>query len=112
MSAMRAGAVFALVLLRSTGLAQADVFRPAYLEVRESGADRYDVLWKVPVQGDMRLGVQVRFPAGTVELTPRQGVFTGSVYVERWRIARAGGLAGQTLAIDGIASGVTDVIVR
>jgi hydrogenase/urease accessory protein HupE len=104
--------LFALLLVACATLAQADVFRPAYLEVRERGADRYEVLWKVPVQGDMRPGVQVRFPAGTTELTPRQGVFTGTVYVERWQISRSGGLAGQTLRIDGIANGVTDVIVR
>jgi hydrogenase/urease accessory protein HupE len=105
-------ALFTLLLLGGAGFAQADVFRPAYLEVRESGADRYDVLWKLPVQGDMRPGVQVSFPEGTTELTPRQGVFTGTVYVERWQVSRPGGLAGQTLSIDGIASGVTDVIVR
>jgi hydrogenase/urease accessory protein HupE len=109
---MRARVLFALLLAGCAGLAQADVFRPAYLEVRESGADRYDVLWKMPVQGDMRPGVQVRFPQGTIERTPRQGVFTGTVYVERWQVSRPGGLAGQALSIDGIASGVTDVIVR
>ncbi len=77
LNAVRASALFTLLLLGCSGLAQADVFRPAYLEVRESGADRYEVLWKLPVQGDMRPAVQVRFPAGTTELTPRQGVFTG-----------------------------------
>jgi hypothetical protein len=90
----------------------ADVFRPAYLELREAGADRYDVMWKVPAQGEMRLAVQVRFPEGTTQVTPPQGVFSGNAYVERWRVSRPGGLAGQTLGIDGIASGVTDVIVR
>ena len=37
---------------------------------------------------------------------------SGGAYVERWQVSRAGGLAGQTVAIDGIAGGVTDVIVR
>jgi len=105
-------ALFTLLLLAGAGFAQADVFRPAYLELRESGVDRYEVMWKLPVQGDMRLGVQVRFPDGTTQLTPRQGVFTGNVHVERWQVSRPGGFAGQTIAIDGIASGVTDVIVR
>jgi len=105
-------ALFTLLLLAVAAVAQADVFRPAYLELRESGAERYEVLWKLPVQGDTRLGVQVRFPDGTTELTPRQGVFTGTVHVQRWQVSRPGGFAGQTLAIDGIASGVTDVIVR
>jgi hydrogenase/urease accessory protein HupE len=109
---MRLRVLFTLLLMGCAGMAQADVFRPAYLEVRESGAERYDVLWKLPVQGDTRLGVQVRFPDGTRELTPRQGVFTGNVFVERWQISRPAGLAGQSLSIDGIASGVTDVIVR
>jgi len=109
---MRLHALCTLLLLGCAGVAQADVFRPAYLEVRENGPNRYDVLWKLPVQGDMRPGVEVRFPAGTTELTARQGVFTGTVYVERWQVSRPGGLAGQTVRIDGISNGVTDVIVR
>jgi hydrogenase/urease accessory protein HupE len=109
---MRTGAIFTLLmLLGCAGQVRADVFRPAYLEVRENGA-AYEVLWKVPLQGDMRPGVEVRFPPGTVELTPRQRLIGGSAYVERWRVSRPGGLAGQSIGIDGIASGVTDVIVR
>ena len=101
-----------LLLLCCAGVAQADVFRPAYLELRETGTDRYDVTWKVPVRGDMRLGVKVVFPPATVQLSPPQGQFTESAYIEGWTISRPGGFAGQTLSIDGIASGVTDVIVR
>jgi hydrogenase/urease accessory protein HupE len=92
--------------------AHADVFRPAYLQLLEAGDDRYDVMWKVPAMGESRLAVQVRFPEDTTQLTEPQGLFNGNAYVERWRILRKGGLAGQTLSIDGIASGVTDVIVR
>ncbi|HYJ19488.1 MAG TPA: HupE/UreJ family protein, partial [Burkholderiales bacterium] len=66
----------------------------------------------VPAMGEARLAVQVRFPEGTTQLTPPQGLFSGNAYVERWRIFRKGGLAGQAVGIDGIASGVTDVIVR
>jgi len=33
-------ALFTLLLLAGAGFAQADVFRPAYLELRESGVDR------------------------------------------------------------------------
>jgi hydrogenase/urease accessory protein HupE len=104
--------IWPLLLWCCVTVAHADVFRPAYLEVRETAPQRYDVLWRVPVQGDLRPGVQVRLPAGTIELSPRQRVVTGTAYAERWQISRPGGLAGQTLGIDGIASGVTDVIVR
>ncbi len=97
--------------------AHADVFRPAYLEVREAGTDatglaRYDVLWKVPAQGELRLALSVRFPPDTAEVTSPHGVFSDAAYVEHWQIARNGGLEGQTVSIAGLAGGVTDVIVR
>ena len=101
-----------LLLLAITGPSLADVFRPAYLELREAGQDRYDVLWKVPAQGDMRLAVDVSFPPHTAQESPRQGRFVSGAYVERWQISRPGGLAGQSIRIDGIAGGVTDVIAR
>ena len=95
-----------------TGSVVADVFRPAYLELREAGADRYDVLWKVPTLGDARLDVQVRFPSGTVQVAPPRAVRTDGAYIERWQVQRDGGFAGAQLHLDGVAAGVTDVIVR
>lgn len=97
--------------------AHADVFRPAYLELHEAGSfaadhQHYDVTWKVPAQGDSRLAVQVRFPVDTTQISPPQAMFAGNAYVERWKISRPGGLTWQTVSIDGIAGGVTDVIVR
>jgi hydrogenase/urease accessory protein HupE len=109
---MLARSLVALMLLCCADPAQADVFRPAYLELRETGTDRYDVTWRVPVRGETRLEVKVAFPPGTVQATPPQGLFTDNAYVERWKVARPGGFAGQMLSVDGIASGVTDVIVR
>jgi hydrogenase/urease accessory protein HupE len=109
---MKIRALLGLCLALLAWAAQADVFRPAYLELRETGGDRYDVTWKVPAQGGARLAVDVIFPQGTTQLTEPQGLFSGGAFVERWRIHRRGGLAGQTLSIDGIAAGVTDVIVR
>jgi hydrogenase/urease accessory protein HupE len=111
------GALVALLLCCLTWSAQADVFRPAYLELREAGSDatgnqRYDVMWKVPAQGEQRLAVEVRFPAGTEDVTQPQGIFNDNAYVERWQISRHGGLTGQQVSIDGIAASVTDVIVR
>jgi hypothetical protein len=93
--------------------ADADVFRPAYLELREAGNDEYDVLWKVPVLGeDLRLAAYVAFPADTEQLTEPRIVTSGGSWIERWRVRREGGLVGQTVAIEGNAVGVTDVIAR
>lgn len=101
------------VLLVVTNIADADVFRPAYLELREAGNDTYDVLWKVPALGDsQRLSVYVVFPEGTENLTEPQPLITAGAWVERWQIRHAGGLVGQTIRIEGNATGVTDVIAR
>ena len=107
----------ALLVCALATAAQADIFRPAYLELREAGpaADgnpSYDILWKVPAQGDMRMAGRVRLPAGTTNLTEPQGLFIGNAFVERWRISRAGGLVGQEVGIDDLSRGVSDVIVR
>lgn len=52
----------ALWLFSLSLAAGADVFRPAYLELRERAEGRYDVLWKVPAQGTARLAVDVVWP--------------------------------------------------
>ena len=104
--------IAALLLACLACAAQADVFRPAYLELREAGEGRYEVTWKVPAQGDSRLAVEVVFPPGTTTVTPPRALMSGGANVEHWQVSRPGGLAGQTLAVDGIAGGITDVIVR
>lgn len=110
MNRLRATA-FAFLLLTST--VSADIFRPAYLEVRELGDHRYDVLWKVPAMGaSQRLSVYVIFPPGTENLTEPQPFVTDGAWVERWQISFPGGLVGQSIRIEGKANGVTDVIAR
>jgi len=91
----------------------ADVFRPAYLELRELDGQRYDVLLKVPAQDDgRRLALDVLFPRGTVEVGPRRGELAAGAYLERWRVERDSGLVGETIAVSGRAAGVTDVLAR
>lgn len=92
--------------------ARADVFRPAYLELRESAPGRYDVLWKVPALGNRRLAAEVSFPEGTRNVSAPAGHFEGGAYVQRWQVARDGGFTGSTISVDGLLGGVTDVIVR
>jgi hydrogenase/urease accessory protein HupE len=93
--------------------AAADVFRPAYLDLREAGNGEYDVLWKVPASGDdLRLAAYVAFPDDTEQVNTPRTVKSGGAWIERWRIRREGGLVGQSVAIVGNAVGVTDVIAR
>lgn len=102
-----------IVFLCLAAAASADVFRPAYLELREAGEDRYEVLWKVPALGDgRRLRASLRFPDGTRQITEPRTVLSGGAWVERYTIAHPGGLVNETVAVAGIAGGLTDVIAR
>jgi hydrogenase/urease accessory protein HupE len=103
----------AAACLMACASASADVFRPAYLELRELDAEHYDVLLKVPAQSDdLRLAIDVLFPEGTVEIAPRRGQYLDGAHVTRWRIEREQGLVGTTVEIVGRAAGVTDVLAR
>ena len=92
--------------------ASADELRPGYLEIKQTGAETYDVGWKVPALGDRRLGLYVRFPAETEVTSEPGGRFEGSSFVERWSVRHPGGLADQTIHIDGLRTTSTDVLVR
>jgi hypothetical protein len=105
--------LFALLLVALGGPAAADIFRPAYLEIRELGEHRYDVLWKVPALGEQqRLAAYVSLPPGTENVSEPYPFASDGAWIERWQIRHAGGLVGQWISIEGNATGVTDVIAR
>jgi hydrogenase/urease accessory protein HupE len=87
--------------------------RPAYLELRQTGPETYDVLWKVPGQGEnLRLGLYVELPAGRTNVTEPRGSMVNNAFTERWTVKRAGGLTGGTIYIAGLTATTTDVLVR
>src|SRR3954452_3010525 len=87
--------------------------RPAYLQLRQTGPDTYDALWKVPGQGEnLRLGLYVELPAGSTNVTPPRASMANNAFTERWTVKREGGLAGGTIHIAGLTATMTDVLVR
>ena len=102
-----------LLLAASAGGLLAHEVRPAYLEIKQTGLETYDVFWKVPGRGeDLRLGLYVKLPAGTTNLTEPRASFVNSAFAERSSIKRAGGLTGGTIHIAGLSATMTDVLVR
>jgi hydrogenase/urease accessory protein HupE len=91
--------------------AQAHEVRPGYLEIRDAGADAFDVTWKVPASGEYRLSMYVRLPAKCTG-APTSGTFAGGAFIERWRASCPGGLIGEKIAIDGLSATKTDVLAR
>ncbi|MEW9808262.1 HupE/UreJ family protein [Mesorhizobium sp. ZMM04-5] len=103
-------ALLAMILL--AGAASAHEIRPAYLDLRETTADTFSVAWKVPSTGDMRFALHVRLPASCATQTEPTPSMEADAYFERWTAVCAGGLKGGTIGIDGLASTMTDVLVR
>jgi hydrogenase/urease accessory protein HupE len=93
--------------------ALADEFRPAYLQLTQLSADRYDVLWKLPALDEATtLRVHPQFPDGTRELTPVRSSYAAGTAVQRWRIEVTGGLAGKAIEFSGLPATRLDVLVR
>ncbi|THK36383.1 HupE/UreJ family protein [Ensifer sp. MPMI2T] len=84
--------------------------RPAYLELREERPGEFSVLWKVPMQGDMRLGLTPAFSGETRKSVHLSRTVSGAA-IERWTLT-APALRGQTLSIDGLEATMTDVLAR
>ncbi len=106
-------AIIAALLLAFTAPVWADVFRPAYLELRQKDDETFDVMWKVPARGEtMRLAIRVTFPDGTTNVSLPRSIFVGDAFVERWTVRRPGGLARGRVSIEGLPGGITDVLAR
>lgn len=92
--------------------AQAHELRPAYLEITEATPGTYDVLWKVPARGEFRLSLNVRLPDNCTGTAAPVTSNDGVAVLSRWTVACEEGLAGRTIAIDGLTATFTDVLVR
>jgi hydrogenase/urease accessory protein HupE len=99
-----------LLLLQGTGLTHE--LRPGFLEVTQTGDDTYDVRFKVPARGAMRLGLYVSLPDSCTNETQPSTEGAGNAIVERLSVRCPGGLAGCQISIDGLSGTFTDVVVR
>jgi hydrogenase/urease accessory protein HupE len=106
-------ALLALATTLAAAPVRADDFRPAYLQLTQQDAGKYDVLWKVPALGeDAVLNVEPAFPPGTVELSPQRRTYAAGASVTRWRISVPGGLEGKTIAFNGVSETRFDILAR
>ncbi len=106
--------LFATFLLLSLPeRASAHEVRPGYLQLHQTSAETYDVLWKVPGRGEsLRLGLYVELPKSCTNLSPPRGHFAANAFTEQWSFKCAGGLTGGTIHIAGLNATMTDVLVR
>ncbi len=110
---MKRAIVAIIFLVSMASVVGADEMRLAYLELKQTGGETYDLLFKVPAKGPrQRLALYVHLPEDCETLSTKVSQYTGTAFVERSSIARKGGLAGVEILIDGLSSSMTDVIVR
>jgi hypothetical protein len=103
----------ALAVLAHAPGAWAHESRPAYLEITETAAGRYDVLWRTPVLSGMRLPVVLQLPDDVRNVTePAVHELSDSLVERRVITAGGDGLAGQRVEFAGLQATITDVFVR
>lgn len=104
---------FLLLLLSVQAVpALAHEVRPAYLEMRETEANVYQVLWKTPMRGDLKLYLEPFFSVQQRMLTPPATRYAGGASLQTWRLEFNGDLRGETLGIKGLSGTMTDALVR
>jgi hypothetical protein len=104
---------FLTILSLSIPVARAHETRPAYLEIRESQTGRYRVVWKRPILGEVALPLDLRLPEICDDLeAPTRYATPGALTERRVITCGDGGLAGTTIAIDGLEASITDALVR
>lgn len=93
--------------------------RPAYLQLTEVAAGRFEVVWKQPILPAPEAGLSRRlpldpaFPAHCREEARELPEATRAALIERWMLACGGrGLLNAEIAIAGLPRTLTDVLLR
>jgi hydrogenase/urease accessory protein HupE len=108
-------AMLATVAALAAAPAVAHELQPGFLELKEISPGRYDVLWKLPSLGeasDVRMPIAPVFPETCRQLTEPRTERAGTAWIFTANVECKGGLAGRTLAIEGLEAFSTDVLVR
>ncbi|MEJ2472111.1 MAG: HupE/UreJ family protein [Desulfuromonadales bacterium] len=92
--------------------AAAHEVRPGFLELRETGESTYSFLWKRPSGGEVEIYIAPIIPQECRLDTPGKQQLTPGAVLIRGTLTCQDGIAGKTITIDGLASTITDVIVR
>ena len=105
-------ALAVVFVLTRPGLVLGHEVRPGYLEIVQTGEETFDVFFKVPARGEMRLSLYARMPEPCRVRAPLRTRTAVGAFIEQWSVACIGGLVGETIHIDGLSATLTDVLVR
>jgi hydrogenase/urease accessory protein HupE len=108
---LRVGLLFAVAA--HVPVAWAHEARPAYLEIKETAAGQFSILWRTPLLSGMRLPVMLKLPDNARNIkAPTLQELSDSLVERRWIDAGSDGLAGKRIEFVGLQGTITDVLVR
>ena len=98
-------------LVATTRLSAHEI-RPGFLEIEETAPRQFSVFFKTPLYYGEVLNMNPVLPPGCAILTPVSRRATTDALFERWHVGCEADLVGQTIAIEGLESLLTDVLVQ
>jgi hypothetical protein len=105
-------ALLSLAATFAAGPAGAHELSPGYLDLRETAPGRYEMLWKQPARGEVRLGLEPVFPPGCRLGADSRSEAAPGAYILRGVLECDEDLGGRTIEIAGLPALATDVLVR
>jgi len=114
MSPQRKSSLLLPLLLMLAAGAFAHEVRPAYLEIDQTGAHSYSVLWKQPTMGEVAVHLVPSLSNGWLERAPTDEYAASGFLIKTWRITsqEVDPLAHRTVSIEGLEQTITDAFVR
>ncbi|MBX9740697.1 MAG: HupE/UreJ family protein [Beijerinckiaceae bacterium] len=92
--------------------ATAHEVRPAYLELKQQADDIFDVLFKTPMQGELRLALSVSISGVSQALTPVLSRVANDAMIQTWTLQAPGSLAGRDVRVVGLDRTLSDALLR
>jgi len=86
--------------------------RPGFLELREQTDGSYSMLWKQPSGGEVEIRIAPVFPEECRYVSRDRQQLTPGALISRGTLLCQDGLAGKSIAIAGLETTITDVLVR
>jgi hypothetical protein len=107
-----AHALVAVLAFCCAAVAMAHEVRPGFVELTQTSPESYNFLWKRPSGGEVELQIAPVVPPQCRLVVPGAQQLSPGAVVVRGQLSCPGGIAGKTLAIAGLESTITDVLVR
>jgi len=102
----------AVLAFAGSRVAVAHEVRPGFLELVETSPTTYSLLWKKPTGGEVEIQIAPVVPKECRLVVPGRQQLSPGAMIVRGTLDCPDGIAGKTIAIAGLESTITDVLVR